>query len=180
MLRNVRSVVAVVVCLWGLGARAQAPELAQDTLLVFGTVMDYSTREPLTSFEVRAVDVKDPNHVVLATLHPGGQYGLPITESRTYRIIYTAKGRIPKQVEVAVAGPSNEQWENGYRMNVDILLMLELPGFDAGPFMDVFGRAAFNPVASNYEWDRAYTKMRMERMKKQLAVYDERLRAMPQ
>jgi hypothetical protein len=126
--------------------------------------MNMEDRSPLPAFQVHAVDVNDSTHLVKAVTGTQGRYELDITEERTYRITYTATGHLSKCIQVAVAGPSPEQWMGGYGMNVDIVLPKADSAEDPEWYREPWGIASFNVDSARYEWDLEYTRAFREKM----------------
>lgn len=140
--------------------------------MVYGTVKDYLNGEPLASFTMHAFDVDDPAHVLNAQVGAKGKYELAITEERTYRIVYAAEGYIRKQVQVAVKGPTAEEWVGGFGMQVDISLLPERPGYAEALGEAVFGKARYDAAAGVYAWDIAYTEAIREQQQETMRAYD--------
>lgn len=156
----------------GLAAMSAIPSFTQDTLMVYGTVKDYLNGEPLTSFTMHAYDVDDPAHVLHGQVRSKGRYELAITEERTYRIVYAAEGYIRKQVQVAVKGPTAEEWVGGFGMQVDISLLPERPGYAEVLDGSVFGRAHYDAAAGVFVWDIAYSEAIREQQRETMRAYD--------
>ncbi len=129
-----------------------------DTLVVvFGVVKNIGTGDTLTQYTVVATDAADPAHMVQGTVS-NGRYELNLMEVRTYRITYSAAGHIPKVVEVQMAGPSEEDWNGGYGMHVDVLLLDQSGDVDGALFNEPFGISRFNSASGNFEWDQEHTR----------------------
>lgn len=150
------------------------PASAQDTLIVvFGTVKDLTSNEPLTDFHVEAMDLKWGRRV-LATVSPEGRYELDLMQEGDFMIEYGAPGHVPKRVRVDMHGPTAGEWLGGYGMNVDVRLFREVDGLDLSLGGEPFGICRYDSVADIFSWDLAYTEGMRERMKDVLAEYEKR------
>lgn len=150
------------------------PASAQDTLIVvFGTVKDLTSNEPLTDFQVEAMDLKWGRRV-LATVSPEGRYELDLLQEGDFMIEYGAPGHAHKRVRVDMHGPTVEEWLGGYGMNVDVRLFREVEGLDLSMGGEPFGICRYDSVADIFSWDLAYTESMRERMKGVLAEYEKR------
>jgi len=167
---NLRSLLPACLLLWAAGA------CAQDTLIVvYGTVRDHVTREPVPQALVVAFDERDAGHRITKLTNALGRYQVDITEERVYRLAYTAQGYYPKSVVIAATGPSPEEWEGGYGMNIDIVLLPEVEGLDMSFGGEPFGMARFDRESGNFQWDLAYTEGMKERVAGQMKEYRSRL-----
>jgi hypothetical protein len=154
------------------------PAMSQETLMtLFGTVKDHTTGEPIENISVHAFDVNDPTHELQATTRGDGKYEVLFTEERTYQVVFTAPGRVPKQIELALAGPTEDQWEGGFGMNIDINLFRELPDLDLTLGGEPFGRSRFEPGSGTFEWDAVHAGKTKERMAKVVKIYEARVDA---
>lgn len=158
---------------------ASNPASAQDTLIVvFGTVKDLTSNEPLTDFHVEAMDLKWGRRV-LAIVYPAGRYELDLMQEGDFIIEYSAPGHVPKRVRVDMRGPTVEEWLGGYGMNVDVRLFREVDGLDLTLGSEPFGICRYDSVADIFSWDLAYIESMRERMKGALAEYEKRFPSTP-
>ena len=146
---------------------------AQDTLaIVFGSVTDHDPRALLTGITIACHDKQDSTFVVEPVIREGGFYELQLMEERTYSIVFSAKGHVPKRVLIELKGPTREQWEKGFGINADISLFKTLPGVDADFGGEPFGICRFDPSTVQFEWDRTYSQGMRERHAAALKAYE--------
>lgn len=158
---------------------AQPCASAQDTLIVvFGTVKDLTSNEPVNEARVEAMDMKWGRRF-LATMHPNGRYELPLFQEADLLIEFSAPGHVPKRVRVDMNGPTAEDWLGGYGMNVDVRLFREVEGLDLSMGGEPFGICRYDSVADLFEWDLPYTEGMRDRMKSLVAEYEKRVPAEP-
>lgn len=146
--------------------------LAQDTLMVvYGTVRNYATREPVAAALVATFDIQDPDQPMLKYTSDAGRYEVDLIEEKSYRIVFFAEGYYPKSLEIALKGPSPEEWIGGYGMDVQILLLPVVEGMDFGADGEPIGKARFIPDSGYFEWDLAYTEAYAARHAEAMKVY---------
>jgi len=146
---------------------------AQDTLaIVFGSVTDLDPRSLLTGITIACHDIEDSTFVIEPLIREGGFYELHMMEERTYSIVFSATGHVPKRVLIELNGPTREQWERGFGINADISLFKTLSGVDADFGGEPFGICRFDPNTVQFEWDRAYSQAMRERHAAALKAYE--------
>lgn len=149
---------------------------AQDTLMsVYGTVRHYVTREPLADVLVSTFDPNDPSYRMVMATNEKGRYRIDLMEERVHRIVFTAEGFYPKGVEIALAGPAPEEWEGGYGMNVEIMLLPMVESLDLWGDGEPIGKARYVPGSGNFEWNIAYTEAYSARFADAMKEYRARL-----
>ena len=152
---------------------------AQDTLIVvYGTVKDLTTNEPLPGAQVEALDMKWGRRF-LATMLSNGRYELDLFQEADLMIEYSAPGHVPKRVRVDMHGPTAEDWSGGYGMNVDVRLFREVEGLDLSMGGEPFGICRYDSVSDLFAWDLPYTEGMRERMKSLVADYERRVPPAP-
>lgn len=83
-------------------------------------------------------------------------------------------------MQVDTQGPAPEQWEGGFGMHIDVVLLDSLPGVDFSVLREPFGKAAFDQAQGNFAWDMAYTASMRDRQAALLDAYKQRTPAAPE
>ena len=150
---------------------------AQDTLMyVYGTVRDYLTREPLANVLLTTFDVEDPSTPIITSTNRRGEYEVNLMEERVYTILFAAAGYYLKSVEIALPGPSPEDWQKGYAMNLEMMLLPIEEGLDLWGDGQPVGKARYVAKSDIFEWDLAYTKVYSARFADAMKEYKARLK----
>lgn len=149
---------------------------AQDTLIhVYGRVKEFNTQKPIPGALVLAYDPNDAEYRMTVLSDSLGRYQLGITDERSYRLVYGMVGRYSKSVVIEAVGPTKEQWLGGYGLNIDIVLLPELEGFDMSFGNEPFGYARFNSKTEYFEWDVEYSEAMLERHSSLMDAYKARM-----
>ncbi len=149
---------------------------AQDTLMVVkGTVLAFSTREPVADALVATFDLNDPSHRKVIRSSNTGNYQVNLFEERIYRIMITAEGFYPKMVEIALPGPTPEEWLGGFGMELVTVLLPVMDGLDLWGDGEPIGKARYVPESGRIEWDLAYTDAYKARYAEAMELYNARL-----
>ncbi len=150
---------------------------AQDTLMyVYGTVRDYLTREPLSNVLLTTFDVNDRSSPIISSSNRRGEYEINLMEERVYTIVFAAAGYYLKSVEIALPGPSPEDWQKGYAMNLEMMLLPIEEGLDLWGDGQPVGKARYVAKSDIFEWDLAYTKVYSARFSDAMKDYKARLK----
>ncbi len=147
------------------------------SVLVYGIVKDMTTRDSVPNAWIK-LDGENGAPVKL-TVNERGRYEFELTEEKVYLIRCGASGKVDKSVVVDTRGPTPEQWEGGYGMNVDFVLLDSLPGIDYAVLREPFGKARFVPISANFEWDMEYTQGMRDRQAALLDAYNANTPATP-
>ncbi len=149
---------------------------AQDTLMyVYGTVRHYVTGEPLAGVLVTTFDKNDVSDVQVSSTNRLGRYEIRLMNEQVYSIVFASAEYYLKSVEIALPGPTAEEWAGGFGMNIEISLLPIVEGFDIFGDGQPFGKARYVPESGTIEWDIEYTEAYMERIADALKDYRARL-----
>ena len=153
--------------------------LGQDTLVVvFGTVMEVSSREAVSDIEVNAIDLKWGRRVI-GRVGGGGRYELHFLDEAEYMVEFSAPGFASKRLRLNLHGPTAEDWVGGFGMEIDITLFRELPGLDLSLFEQPMGICNYSKDSARFEWDTVHVNGMRERSLRLLEAYEEDLRSKP-
>lgn len=100
----------------------------------------------------------DPSGPLVTSTNSPGRYGIRLMEERVYTIVFEAEGYYLKSVEIALPGPSPEDWQGGYGMNLEMLLLPVEDGLDLWGDGQPIGKARYQPTSDKFEWDLSYTQ----------------------
>jgi len=144
----------------------------EPTMLVYGTVRDFATRDSIPFPVVRVHDIlsADPPASVVSSAQ--GRYDLDLGQEGLYRVHFGAPGKVSRSVQIDTRGPSQMEWKDSFGMNIDIVLMDSLPGLDYSILSEPFGKAAWDRKSSSFTWNIAYTRARKSEMKALVARYN--------
>lgn len=144
----------------------------QPTMVVYGTVRDFATRDsiPFPSVQIHDSLSDMPPTPVVSTAR--GRYELELGQEGLYQILFGAPGKVSKSVQIDTRGPSQAEWEGGFGMNIEIVLMDSLPGVDYSVLREPFGRAAWEKGSSTFAWDVEYTKAQSAALKALVDAYN--------
>lgn len=155
----IRAFFILVIVTTGLPLRAQNP-----SVLVYGTVRDFSTRDSIPFPIVYIQDASDDAVPTPVVTNARGRYEIELNEEKAHWIIYTALGKVAKFVEIDTRGPTPVEWEGGYAMNIDMVLMDSLPDVDYSILQTPFGRSYWNKRTATFDWDVEYTAAMRKRV----------------
>lgn len=164
------SVVFLTLLLTACRTGAQHPGL-----VVFGTVRDFITRDsiPYPTVTIQEIDAALPPIKVVT--NASGRYEFTLSERRNYIVHYSANGKVGKSVRLELSGPTDEEWNIGYGMSVDIVLLDSLPDIDYTFFHEPFGIARYDSATAIYTWDLQYTQGMADRQKALLEIHKNRI-----
>jgi hypothetical protein len=149
----------------------------QDTLVVvYGVLKDFTTKDTLRELSVEATDQKWGRRVA-ARMTQDGQYVLDMVDEAVWLIEYAAPGYIPKRILVELRGPTAEQWIGGFGMNVDMLMLRELPGLDYSVLQEPMGVCRYDSASGIFVWDSVSVARMRDRVEPLHAAYNKRLAA---
>lgn len=165
-----RSILCMAALAMITAASAQTP-----SVFVYGTVKDLVTRDSIPQATLQIGEEAGTPVTLIANAR--GRYEFELTDEKVYLIRYDAPGKVGKSVVVDTRGPTPEQWEGGFGMNIDVVLMDNLPDVDYSILSEPFGRAGFVPASGNFEWDMEYTRSMRDRQAALLDAYRARTTA---
>ena len=149
--------------------------LASDTLMVvFGVVKDLTSGLPLSEITVTATEQKSGLQVP-AVLRDNGRYELNIMQEGDYVVEFGSTSHVPKRVQLELLGPTAEQWNGGYGMNVDVNLFREVEGLDLTMGGKPFGICRYDKTTDGFNWDIGYTEAQRGRIEKLMKEYERRV-----
>lgn len=157
-----------VACLYSsVQAFAQQP-----TVLVYGTVREFATRDsiPFPVVQIQDALSSTPPTPVVTTAR--GRYELELGQEGFYQVLFSGPGMVSKSVQIDTRGPSQAEWEGGFGMNINITLMDSLPGLDYSVLREPFGKVAWEKKSSSFAWDVEYTAGLSARHKALMRAYD--------
>ncbi len=159
----------LIVTLMGICAK---PLAAQDPgVFVYGTVREMVSKEaiPFPIVEIQEIGSELPPTPIVT--NERGRYEIHFTQQKVYEVRYGALGKVGKVVHLDLRGPSEELWQYGYGINIDVTVLDSLPDVDYSILLEPFGKASFDPGSEVFEWDMEYTQGLRDRQAALLEEY---------
>lgn len=150
-----RSALFPLVCSLAVSAMAQERELA---FKLHGTTTDHDTGRPIAQVWVAATDTLDPTYVVNAQADRKGKYEMELPYERTYRVVFSKEGHVPKQVLMDLHGAGEKERTAGFTMDLEMVLFLRSDQVDYTDGEPPVAICRYDPRKTAFTWDAAYSK----------------------
>ncbi len=144
---------------------------AQDTLMViFGQVTEVLSGAAVHPVSIEVRDVNDSSKVFSVQNRHDGRYEVTLHEPGGYAIAFSAAGHASKHIEVKLEGPTEEQWEQGYAMQVDLSMFRQVEGVEL-EMEEPVGKGVYDPDSDVFIWDREHGRAVSGMQKRMLKEY---------
>lgn len=135
----------------------------ESTIKFHGVVSDYNTDEEL----VQASIVLYIDNVEETTFFTDerGKYSIEKNLGHTYLLEFLKEGLVTKSVLIDTRKILVEDGSAGYEMRIDMTLFEEVPDLDVSILEKPIGKAKYNQVTGDIEWDYEHTAEIQEELK---------------
>jgi len=150
-----------------LSAILVMPAIAQDNCDVYGVVKDQDSFKKMEGVNITVL--KDGKEVESFPTSVNGKYELHLVLGSTYKLVYSKQGYISKNVVLDTKAIPEEDRAGGFQINLDMTLFQEIEGFDKKVTEQPIGKASFNPLKNDLEFDFEYTARVQREIEAELA-----------
>jgi len=152
-----------------------SPTFGQNDIEFFGTVVDYDSGKPISSGQVKIIDVNDTTFVIWSPIGTRGKYRVVVPYDRCMLIQYVVPGSLARSVLLDTRGIPLGNRQGGFGMMIDSQSIVPLEGVDYGPMVDVvYGTCKYDPEQGNFQYDVAFIQQRSKEVQVVWTAHDKK------
>ena len=139
---------------------------------MYGTVLNYSTRDSLPGSHINIQEFSPGDKSVTTLTNVRGQFEYYLERNKVYKVSFSTKGRVAKSVELNLQNAPDSLWDDGISMNINMTLFRKIPGVDFSFPQAPIGKCKYDPAFKQLTWDLVYTEVIRGKMKGLLEDYE--------